>query len=132
MSNIHKIGLIILFSVVMLTSTSAINQVSGFVQPAFVSKFGSRSCDRDGELNLPSGIAVDNNGNVYVCDTISRIQKFDENGNYLTKWSSVGCLGIDIDKDNYVFVAGTTQHKVSKYNSNGTLIKEWGTYGSGI
>ncbi len=132
MSNIHKIGLIILFSVVILTSTSAINHVSGFVQPTFVSKFGRPSYNTNGELNFPSGIAIDNNGNVYVSE-VNRISKFDGEGNFLTRWPAMGCEGIDTDNNNNVYVVSNsnTQQKVRKYDSNGTLIVEWGSYGNG-
>ena len=37
------------------------------------------------------GIAVDSEDNVYVADTSNhRIQKFDSNGNFITKWGSEG------------------------------------------
>jgi DNA-binding beta-propeller fold protein YncE len=36
-------------------------------------------------------IAIDLEDNVYVADTINhRIQKFDSNGNFITKWGSQG------------------------------------------
>jgi len=39
-----------------------------------------------GELTYPNDIAIDHSGNVYIADTQkSRIQKFDQNGNALTK-----------------------------------------------
>ncbi|MCP5017469.1 MAG: 6-bladed beta-propeller, partial [Ketobacter sp.] len=38
-------------------------------------------------LRTPSGIAVDGSGNVYVVDFENhRIQKFDSEGDFLTKW----------------------------------------------
>ena len=36
-------------------------------------------------------LAVDSNGNVYVADTYDfRIQKFDSNGKFVTKWGKEG------------------------------------------
>ena len=83
MSNIYRICLIVLFSIGLLISSST---VWGFVQPTFVSKFGRPSYDTNGELNFPSGIAIDNSGNVYVCEQHkNRISKFDVEGNFLTR-----------------------------------------------
>ena len=37
------------------------------------------------QFSSPRGVAVDSSGNIYVADTgNNRIQKFDENGNFLT------------------------------------------------
>jgi DNA-binding beta-propeller fold protein YncE len=45
-----------------------------------------------GEFNLPSGVAVDSAGNVYVADPLNnRIQKFDPDGHFLLAW------GKDVD-----------------------------------
>ena len=39
----------------------------------------------------PEDVAVDGSGNVYVVDTVNyRIQKFDSDGTFLTKWGSKG------------------------------------------
>ena len=44
-------------------------------------------------LSLPTGIAVDADGNVYVSDYgNSRVQKFTGDGSFLTSWGSEGAL----------------------------------------
>ena len=49
------------------------------------------SSTADGQFNGPHGVAVDSSGNVYVTDSgNSRIQKFDSNGTFITKWGSTG------------------------------------------
>ena len=67
----------------------------------------------------PSGIAADNSGNVFVADTWNnRIQKFDSNGNFITKWGSFGFddgaffdpYGIAVDNSGNVFVADTRKY----------------------
>lgn len=51
----------------------------------------------DGQFSEPAGVAVDEAGNVYVGDDgNSRIQKFDSNGNFLTKWGSA-CFVLQIE-----------------------------------
>ena len=45
--------------------------------------------DKVGEFNIPHGIDLDQNGNVYVADRENnRIQKFDAEGNILTVWQN--------------------------------------------
>src|SRR4051812_11467904 len=49
----------------------------------FLKGWGSQG-NGEGQLNNPTGIAVDSFGNVYVLDTgNNRIQKFDSNGTYI-------------------------------------------------
>ncbi|NJO14726.1 MAG: 6-bladed beta-propeller [Thioploca sp.] len=46
---------------------------------------------KDGEFHQPYGISIDNQSHVYVTDAQdNRIQQFDSEGNFLTKWGSLG------------------------------------------
>ncbi|WP_339839922.1 peptidyl-alpha-hydroxyglycine alpha-amidating lyase family protein [uncultured Flavobacterium sp.] len=48
-------------------------------------KFGNKQ----GEFNIPHGIDLDNEGNVYVADRENnRIQKFDAKGNFIAVWQN--------------------------------------------
>ena len=68
-----------------------VQQNSGTTEYTLVTKWGTKAYAKDGDLDRPSGIAVDAAGNVYVTDTWnSRIQKFDSDGNLLAKWGSHG------------------------------------------
>src|ERR1051325_3899369 len=56
----------------------------------FVLKWGTAG-NNDGQFLQPRGIAVDSTGNVYVVDangTPSQIQKFDANGNFITRFGA--------------------------------------------
>ena len=45
----------------------------------------------DGQFVRPASLTVDASGNVFVVDEgNNRIQKFDSNGNFLTKWGTTG------------------------------------------
>ena len=57
---------------------------------SFITKWGSNGT-ADGQFSSPAGVAVDSSGNVYVADNGNyRIQKFNSNGTFITKWGSSG------------------------------------------
>ena len=67
-------------------------------------KFGNKQ----GEFNIPHGIDLDNEGNVYVADRENnRIQKFDAKGNFIAVWQnkiSEQLYSVTIDnKKNHLF-----------------------------
>jgi DNA-binding beta-propeller fold protein YncE len=69
-----------------------------------------------------------------------RIQKFDSNGNFITKWGSNGTGDgkFNYPKDiavgsssGYVYVADTDNNRIQKFDSNGNFITKWGSNGNG-
>ena len=44
----------------------------------------------DGEIDYPSAVEVDTDGNVYVADYNNRIQKFSSDGTFIEKWGTKG------------------------------------------
>jgi DNA-binding beta-propeller fold protein YncE len=101
----------------------------------------------DGELSYPSGVALDSSDNVYVSDigqhptvddTFHRIQKFDSNGNFITKWGSYGTsvsqftgpMGIASDSSGNTYVSDLS-NSIKKFDINGNFISIFGSYGSG-
>ena len=99
------------------------------------------------DFESPSGIAADNDGNVYVVDTgNSRVQKFDGNSKEyyakaipLAKWGTHGSgdgqfntpFGVAVDGSGNVYVADTYNDRVQKFNSSGQFLTKWGSRGSG-
>ncbi|CUS06286.1 conserved exported protein of unknown function [Candidatus Promineifilum breve] len=105
----------------------------------FVDKWGSFGAN-DGEFDHPMGMAVDGSGNVYVVDHYNhRVQKFDDNGVYLTQWGSFGAgnsqfdypSDVAVDGSGNVYIADYNNSRIQKFNSNGAYQSQWGSYGSG-
>jgi DNA-binding beta-propeller fold protein YncE len=87
-----------------------------------------------GEFDLPTGIAVDANGNVLVADTNNgRIEKFSPTGSFLSilgnrgtgQGQLAGPNGIAVDRTGNIYVADASNHRVQKLAADGTSIAEW-------
>ncbi len=59
-----------------------------------------------GQFHLPHGIAIDNDGNIIVCDRENdRLQFFDHRGNFLSIWTDVRRpTHAVVDKDGLIYV----------------------------
>ena len=88
-------------------------------------------------FSYPGGVAVAPNSSIYVADTDNhRIQKFDNDGNFIMKWGSEGSgdgqfkypYGIAIGPDGSVYVADYENNRIQKFDSNGNFITKWGSY----
>ena len=87
-----------------------------------------------GEFNVPHSIAFDSLGNMYVTDNSNdRVQKFTNNGTFITKWGSHGTadgqfgllLGIDVDSSGNVYTVDQTNSRIQKFDSSGRFITGW-------
>jgi DNA-binding beta-propeller fold protein YncE len=91
------------------------------------------------------GVAVDSSDNVYIGDGgNNRIQKFDFEGTFITKWGSQGegngefgngvsrsPTRVAVDSSNNVYVVDTANHRIQKFDSEGNFITKWGSQGDG-
>lgn len=109
----------------------------------FLTKWGSRGVgdgqfqfikDKEGGL----GIAIDSSGNVFVADGANnRIQKFDSNGKFITKWGTKGTgdgqmnvpTDVDVDSRGNVYVTDTYNDRVQVFDGNGKFLRKWGSHG---
>ncbi len=94
----------------------------------------------NGQFSTPTGITVDENGFVYVCESANnRVQKFDGDGNFITKWGSLGSStgkfnqphGIHADKAGYIYVADSNNHRIQKFTTTGAFVSAFGAQGTG-
>jgi len=103
----------------------------------------------NGQMNQPRGIAIAADGSYYVVDTTNmRIQKFDKAGKFVKAFGSEGSGdgqfigleingsrvpgtgpgGIAVDPSGNVYVADTWNHRVDKFDKNGTFLTKWGSF----
>ncbi|MFP6577346.1 MAG: HYR domain-containing protein, partial [Candidatus Nitrosopelagicus sp.] len=104
----------------------------------YASEWGGYSMSNDGEFFRPQYVAIDDDGNVYVTDLSSRVQKFTSDGTFLKSWGSMGPedgqfgspSGIAVFGD-HVYVADKKQHSIDVFDKDGNFIFSWGEFGSG-
>lgn len=91
-----------------------------------------------GELAVPTNVAVDADGNVYISDTLNdRVQIFDADGNFIRTFGKPGDgpgyfarpKGITVDGDGHVWVADTVQDRVQVFDQHGRLLLYMGGHG---
>jgi len=109
----------------------------------FITKWGSEGSG-DGQFYLYQDhgalIAVDSAGYVYVADTRNnRIQKFNSEGLFISKWGEVGSgdgqlwlpSSVAVDHNGIAIVADMLNFRIQKFDSSGTFITKWGSAGIG-
>jgi DNA-binding beta-propeller fold protein YncE len=91
-----------------------------------------------GNFSLPTNVAVDKDGNVYVTDTLNdRVEIFDADGNFISQFGTPGDgpghfarpKGIAIDRDGNIWVADEVQSRVQVFNKEGQLLIYLGEMG---
>jgi DNA-binding beta-propeller fold protein YncE len=103
--------------------------------------------DGPGQFNLPHGIAVARDGQIYVADREnSRVQIFSPEGKFLAQWTDLARpMQVFIDNDEYVFIVDVGWRagrfpwqevppnppgsRVSIFNRAGELLARWGDSG---
>ena len=91
-----------------------------------------------GDLAKPTGLALDAEGNLYVCDTLNdRIEVFDPDGKFISTYGKNGDgpgyfarpKGIAIDGDGHIWVADGVQDRVQVFDTEWQLLIIFGGHG---
>lgn len=91
-----------------------------------------------GDFSLPTNVAVDKEGSVYVTDTLNnRVEIFDADGNFISQFGTAGDgpghfarpKGIAIDRDGHIWVTDEVQSRVQVFNKAGQLLIYFGELG---
>ncbi len=100
----------------------------------YVKNIGDLESDDENVLfYMPSDIAVDEEGNVFVLDSGNhRIQKFDSQGNFLASFGRRGQgpgefqypQSLDIDKNGFMYISDSGNQKLQILKPDGTLERE--------
>jgi DNA-binding beta-propeller fold protein YncE len=89
-----------------------------------------------GDFGAPQGVAVDQDGNVYVTDTLNnRVEIFDADGNFVSLFGKHGDgpgylarpKGIAVDGDGHIWVADEVEDRLQVFNREGQLLTYIGT-----
>ena len=91
-----------------------------------------------GDFAKPTGLAVDQEGNLYVADTLNnRIEIFDADGKFISAFGKSGDgpgyfarpKGVAIDGDGHIWVADGMQDRVQVFNQEAQLLISFGGHG---
>ena len=81
-------------------------------------------------LSLPSGLAFDSSGNLYVGSHNNTITKYDSSGNEsdFTSWGLNRPWGLAFDSSNNLYAVNNWGHTITKYDSSGSgsIFATWG------
>ncbi len=92
-----------------------------------------------GNFSLPTNVAVDKEGNVYVTDTLNnRVEIFDADGKFVSAFGRSGDgpghfarpKGIAIDRDGHIWVVDAMQQRVQVFDNEGRLLIYFGQPGN--
>ena len=104
-----------------------------------VTEFGTYG-EGDGQFIWASGIALDRDENIYICDEwLNRVSIFDRDGEFQGKWGVSGAgdgeldrpTGIAIGPDDTLYITDSRNHRVQMFSLDGQYKGRFGRHGNG-
>jgi predicted membrane-bound mannosyltransferase/sugar lactone lactonase YvrE len=103
--------------------------------------FGAGIGTGAGQFQSPQGIAVADDGSIFVADSYNhRIQKFDRNGQFITSIGGPAAANqpglfnepwsVAVAPDGTLYIADTWNHRVQHFNADGAYMNGWGVEGN--
>lgn len=114
-------------------------EVMAIPAPYLVGQIIGQAGVDDGEFSSPTGIAIDQDGFIYVADTDNHaIQKFDREGKFVARWGGEASSeegqfyyprGLAAGPAGEVYVADSGNNRVQKFDPEGNVMSAWGKFG---
>lgn len=112
-------------------------------QGQLLESFGEAGAE-PGKLGLPTDIAIDQDGNLYISQMGGQvgsedlISKFDSQHRFVTRFGGTGAgeatlsrpVGLTIDRQNTLWVADGTHHRLVRFSLDGQYLGQVGSKGS--
>jgi DNA-binding beta-propeller fold protein YncE/4-amino-4-deoxy-L-arabinose transferase-like glycosyltransferase len=120
---------------IYITNTGASVVLKISPQGQVVARYGSPGYG-EGQLNQPTDVAVDGEGNLYVVDTENeRVQVWDREGRYLRQWRITAANTLDgphiaWGMSGLLYLTDPEMAQVYIYDRDGRLVTFWGERGS--
>jgi len=96
----------------------------------YIGSFGEKG-EGPGQLNYPNDIEIDHQGNIYIKDSLKRIQKFSSSFEFILQWGSVGTGGGEFHSvksakilQNRIYVFDGNA-RIQAFNLNGEFMFNW-------
>jgi tripartite motif-containing protein 71 len=101
----------------------------GQVPPVFITEWGTTGTG-NGQFQLPVGVAVDGQGNVFVVESAGhRVQKFTRDGGFIAAWHAAWPAAVAVDGAGDVYVSESQADSIIKFTNDGVLLAQWGRPG---
>jgi tripartite motif-containing protein 71 len=121
----------------LISGSYKINQISSLAKNSY-KVFGTKG-NGNGQFSNPYGIALTNEAILVSDKKLHCIQKFNLNGDFISKFGSKGTQngkfssphGLTVDKNGNIYVAELTNHRIQIFNSNFLFIRCLGSKGTG-
>lgn len=102
-------------------------------------KMWGRTGQIPGKFDYPQSVTSDETGSIYTADRLMAIQKFNANGELISRWENDGgntpltrSQTVRADRSGNIFVSDAGSGRIHKFARDGTWLAVWGSPGQAI